>query len=238
MDKAKTLEMLRGMKFMQRKEEAKRRAAFEVAQRDEIERQLLHCGTGSSGASGGVSDGGSSALRDRGCDGPFRATVLYDDSFPTHAYSLSRRSFTKTLGGGDAIPIAAGLGDRDAHLEGGAVESRISLKDVSEAPTSADAALDDGDVASGEEVADLWGGEGAEGEVNDPTAASDRRHQGGEKTGARRGDRNQNACSDGRFIVKPSQRAPKLPRRLQESVEEQKQQQKRRRAEEEGDMGM
>ncbi|CAG9574516.1 conserved hypothetical protein [Leishmania major strain Friedlin] len=234
MDKAKTLEVLRGMKFMQRKEEAKRRAAFEVAQRDEIERQLLHPGTGSSGASGGVSDGGSSALRDRGGGGPVRATVLYDDSFPTHAYSLSRRSFTETLGGGGAIPVAAGLGDTDAHLEGSAVESRVSLKDVGEAQASADAALDDSDVASDEEVADLWGGEDAEGELNDPTAASDRRNQGVKRTRDRRGDRNQHACSDGRFIVKPSLRAPKLPRRLQETVAEQK----RQRAEEEGDMNM
>lgn len=223
---------------MQRKEEAKRRAAFEVAQRDEIERQLLHPGTGSSSASGGVSDGGSSALRNCGGGGPARATVLYDDSFPTHAYSLSRRSFTETLGGGDAIPVAAGLGDTDRHLEDGAVESRVLLKDVGEAPTSADAALGDSEVASDEEVDDLWGGEDVEGEVNDPTAASDRRRQGGEKTRACRGDRDQHACSNGRFIVQPSLRAPKLPRRLQESVAEQKRRQKRQRAEEEGDMGM
>ncbi|GET88888.1 hypothetical protein, conserved [Leishmania tarentolae] len=108
MDKAKTLEVLRGMKFMQRKEEAKRRAAFEVAQRDEIERHLLHPGGGSCGASGGHSDGGSSAVVHPGGGGPARATVLHDDSFPAHAYSLSRRRFTDALGSGDAVPVAAG----------------------------------------------------------------------------------------------------------------------------------
>ncbi|KAG5503944.1 hypothetical protein GH5_04800 [Leishmania sp. Ghana 2012 LV757] len=225
MDKVKTLEVLRGMKFMQRKEEAKRRAAFEVAQREQIERQLLHPGTDSSGVSGGPSDGGSFALRPYRSGGQARATVLYDDTFPAYAYGLSRRSFTEAMGGGGgAVSIAA--------------ESETLLKGVNTSPTSRDAALDDSDVASGEEVEDLWGGVDDESAVDYLTAAPDRRRKGGEKSRACRGDRDQHARSDGRFIVKSSLRAPKLPRRLQESVEEQERQRKRKRAEGEGDAGV
>ncbi|KAG5500694.1 hypothetical protein JIQ42_04717 [Leishmania sp. Namibia] len=239
MDKAKTLEVLRGMKFMQRKEEAKRRAAFEVAQREQIERQLLHPGTGSSGASGGTSDGGSFALRPYRSGGQARATVLYDDTFPAYAYGLSRRSFTETMsGGGGAVSIAADLGSTGTNLRDGAAESETLLKGVDPSPTSRDAALDDSDVASGEEVEDFWGGVDDESAVDDLTAAPDRRRQGDEKSRACRGDSDQHARSDGRFIVKSSLRAPKLPRRLQKSVEEQKRQRKRKRAEGEGDAGV
>ncbi|KAI5688102.1 hypothetical protein MNV84_04138 [Leishmania braziliensis] len=237
MDKAKTLEVLRGMKFMQRKEEAKRRAAFEVAQREEIERQLLNPGTDSSGVSRGTSDGGPSELRHSRGDGPARATVLYDDSFPAQAYGLSRRSFTETLAGGGAALITEGLGDTGANLVEGAVESEILLRNVGAAPTLADAALDHSDVSS-DETEDLWGDEDAKGEVSDPTAIPDRRLQGGEKTRTRRGDGDPHARSDGRFVVKSSVRAPKLPRRLQESVEEHKRQRKRKRTEAEDDVYM
>ncbi|KAG5478180.1 hypothetical protein CUR178_04894 [Leishmania enriettii] len=240
MDKAKTLEVLRGMKFMQRKEEAKRRAAFEVAQREQIERQLLHPGTGSSGASRGTSDGGSFALRPYRNGGQTRATVLYDDTFPAYAYGLSRRSFTETMGGGGggAVLIAADLGSTGTNLRDGSAESETLLKGVDPSPTSRDAALDDSDVASGEEVEDLWGGVDDESAVDDLTAAPDRRRQGGEKSRACRSERDQHARSDGRFIVKSSLRAPKLPRSLQESVEEQERQRKRKRAEGEGDAGL
>lgn len=231
MDKAKTLEVLRGMKFMQRKEEAKRRATFEVAQRDEIERQLLRPGgdAGSAGATGsrrGLAAGTAAA--------PTRATVLYDDSFPAHAYSFSRRSFTETLGGAhDDDPLASSSIDGTAQLDGGAIEQAIPLHDAAAASTSS---LSRGHAAGGggngsagtsgdddEEIEDLWGGEE---DAEDPTAAPARRH-------ARRGDAShEGEHGDGRFVIQSSVRAPKLPRRLQETVEEEERQRKRRRAEE------
>ncbi|KAG5477702.1 hypothetical protein LSCM1_04998 [Leishmania martiniquensis] len=227
MDKAKTLEVLRGMKFMQRKEEAKRRAAFEVAQREEIERQLLHPSAGNSGASGG----GSSAVgQDRG-GGKSRVTVLYDDAFPARAYGMSRRRFTETVSDGGTSSIAAELGNADVSLRDGAVEPKAFQKDAGLSPTSAYAAPEDSDVTSGDEVEDLWGSVDEEADANDPTAAPRTRRQGGEKGRACREDHDQHVRGDGRFTVKSSLRAPKVPRRLQENVEEQERQRKRRRAE-------
>ncbi|KAG5492960.1 hypothetical protein JKF63_01540 [Porcisia hertigi] len=230
MDKAKTLEVLRGMKFMQRKEEAKRRAAFEVSQREEIERELLQPGLGRSHTNGGANESSSSALLGIRRGGPARATILYDDSFHTHIYQLSRCSFTETLGGGDAIAAVSDQSHKDTSLIDGAVESVYSTRDPTVVPKSATTLPNDSDAASDEEVEDLWGGEDTEDYLNDPTAASGRRRHRGEKTHADRGDGGQHVQQDRRFVVKASVRAPKLPRRLQERIEEE-QRQKRKRAE-------
>ncbi|KAK7195743.1 hypothetical protein NESM_000504900 [Novymonas esmeraldas] len=232
MDKSKTLEVLRGMKFMQRKEEAKRRATFEVAQRAELEQQFVHAGSGGDD-SGGV---GASTSGPRHVSGAARAIILYDDAFPMQGYGLSRRSFTDALDGSAGATALAPFGN-------GAIEQQVSLADVGTSPTSADitdAALDEAVATSEEEVEDLWGGDSGEddtdGDAVDPTASPDaRRRGGGWKGGDGRGS-GSGARGDGRFVVASSVRAPKLPRRLQESVEEQERHRKRRRAEERSEM--
>lgn len=71
MNKSKTVEYLKGMKFMQRKEEVKRREMFEIKRREGLNEAL------------GIAN--SDAVK-----GP---TILRDSQFPTIQYRLSRQSF-------------------------------------------------------------------------------------------------------------------------------------------------
>lgn len=73
MDKSKTVEFLRGMKFMQRKEEAKRREIFEVKRRDNLKAQTV--------------SGGAAAES--------KPTVIHYNSFRSAQYTLSRKSFLR-----------------------------------------------------------------------------------------------------------------------------------------------
>ncbi|KPA79057.1 hypothetical protein ABB37_05590 [Leptomonas pyrrhocoris] len=227
MDKAKTLEVLRGMKFMQRKEEAKRRATFEVAQREEIEHHLHADSTSGTTAAPGKRRGG-----------PARATVLYDDALPSNLYGLARRSFTDTLGEPSDLETLREVGKDDGV-------------GTSSSPTAAAGEhnndIDGNAVDSGEEeVEDLWGSEDAsEGDdkkatvEEDPTAAPGRHLPRKKKSAAHRHTNNasKGGRHDGRFTVQAAVRAPKLPRRLEEAIAEEERQRKRRRAEDDGDVG-
>ncbi|KPI88938.1 hypothetical protein ABL78_1983 [Leptomonas seymouri] len=221
MDKAKTLEVLRGMKFMQRKEEAKRRATFEVAQREALERHLHN------------DDSGSTAALSRKHSGPARATVLYDDAFPSSFYALSRRAFTDTLGGPSSIETAE---DGKERLEGVGCSSDSPMASL---PAAAAAEESDNGSAMGsdeESIGDLWGNEeggedNREDTEDDPTAApgsKKQRRKPASQQGTHKASRG--GRSDGRFTVQTAVRAPKLPRRLEEAVAEEERQRKRRRA--------
>jgi hypothetical protein len=220
MDKAKTLEVLRSMKFMQRKEEAKRRATFEVAQREEIERHLHADDSGNVAASG-----------QRG--GPARATLLYDDAVPASFYGLARRSFTDALGEpSSVVEDKEAVDGRSSSKVPRASSPNAASAAAATQPYADDNAVFDSDEESLEE--DLW--EEKRGEL-DPTAASQRAgSRKGHATPQTRTRTNASSRSDGRFTVQAAVRAPKLPRRLEEAVTEEERQRKRRRAEDSGDM--
>ena len=74
------LNTIRNMKFMQRKEEARRREVFDGQQREEMRHQALELTRG------------SNTERDR--TGP---TVLYENRFPTAEHVLGRRTFLAGL---------------------------------------------------------------------------------------------------------------------------------------------
>ncbi|EKF39408.1 hypothetical protein MOQ_000367 [Trypanosoma cruzi marinkellei] len=97
MDKSKTLEMLSGMKFMQRKEETKRRQRLEMDQQKQLEEQLQ----AKSGARHGTNE------MSIGSASPFirkkvTATILYDSGFPRESYTLARRSFLRKVSSNSA----------------------------------------------------------------------------------------------------------------------------------------
>ncbi|KEG12477.1 hypothetical protein DQ04_01681070 [Trypanosoma grayi] len=102
MDKAKTLEVLRGMKFMQRKEETKRRELFEVDQQKQLEKRLR--------AAAGAMDGDPtvplSHAQPAGKVSGF-ATIVYDNSFPRESYNLARRSFFRKSSPPPSASVAA-----------------------------------------------------------------------------------------------------------------------------------
>ena len=227
MDKARTLEVLRGMKFMQRKEEAKRRATFEVAQREKIERQL-HANGGDNSGSGASHLTGSTA-----------------DPTSTNFYRLARCAFTDTLGGPSASAVEAIEVGHEA-ADGVKVDAASST-----------GVADDGVVDSDDEsVEDLWDGEDeadglnegdeaiATAEASDPTAAfvvhcdnsKKRQKTPGTQHGSNRKEK-QAVRNDGRFTVQLAVRAPKLPRRLEESIAEEERERKRRRAKDSDDVG-
>ncbi|ESL11066.1 hypothetical protein TRSC58_01193 [Trypanosoma rangeli SC58] len=108
MDKSKTLEVLRGMKFMQRKEETKRRELFEIDQQKQLEEQL-QVASGAGHATRGVSIGQSPLAR------KWRsATILYDTGFPRESYSFARRSFVHKVSASEKVAdsnTAAGATD-------------------------------------------------------------------------------------------------------------------------------
>lgn len=74
------MEVLRGMKFMQRKEEAKRRTLYEHEQRDQTEHAVR--------VASGSSDGAEAGKRR-----PKGPVIIYGHTVPTSAYTLGRRSF-------------------------------------------------------------------------------------------------------------------------------------------------
>lgn len=245
MDKARTLEVLRGMKFMQRKEEAKRRATFEVAQREKIERQLHANGGDNSGSGASHLTGSTADPTSIKRSGSARATVLYDDVFPTNFYRLARCAFTDTLGGPSASAVEAIEVGHEA-ADGVKVDAASST-----------GVADDGVVDSDDEsVEDLWDGEDeadglnegdeaiATAEASDPTAAfvvhcdnsKKRQKTPGTQHGSNRKEK-QAVRNDGRFTVQSAVRAPKLPRRLEESIAEEERERKRRRAKDSDDVG-
>ncbi|EAN87066.1 hypothetical protein C3747_69g146 [Trypanosoma cruzi] len=92
MDKTKTLEMLSGMKFMQRKEETKRRQRLEIDQQKQLEEQM-QAKSGARHGTSGMSIGSASPFTRKKAT----ATILYDSGFPRESYSLARRSFLRKV---------------------------------------------------------------------------------------------------------------------------------------------
>ncbi|CAD2219936.1 hypothetical protein ADEAN_000745000 [Angomonas deanei] len=120
MDKAKNMEVLRSMKFMQRKEEAKKRAMYEVEQTKDIERRVLSA---------------QQSNRKRQREGPI---IIHENTFPTSMYGYSRMKFHSKVDDvvdnqesapktGDAVEdaLAALKGDnRDADEDHSSEEER------------------------------------------------------------------------------------------------------------------
>ncbi|RNF26500.1 uncharacterized protein Tco025E_01205 [Trypanosoma conorhini] len=156
MDKSKTLEVLRGMKFMQRKEETKRRELFELDQQKRLEEQLQ----AASGAGNGVSGVSiaQSPLATKRCG----ATILYDTGFPRESYNFARRSFLRKVSYAEKVAdtsTAAGAAEGTSDGAGcGGKEKSASSETPQEGPHRGDA-----------EGAPSDGGEGDATEY-DPTA--------------------------------------------------------------------
>ncbi|CCW66073.1 unnamed protein product [Phytomonas sp. Hart1] len=86
MDKSKALNVLLKMKFMQRKEEAKRRALYESQQYDEIEDRLHERTTVVNGEFPSSSSAHFATLQE--------PIILDNSSFPRSGYQYARRLFT------------------------------------------------------------------------------------------------------------------------------------------------
>lgn len=196
MDKSKTLEVLRGMKFMQRKEEAKRRATFEVQQKEQVSRILDHHQAMKVDSENGMQ---------RSATGP---TFLLDNSFPIASYQLSRRSFATA-----DVKDTAAENDHDDDLHQRKVEADALSK-------GSDGSDDDNDWAD-EDPTSLYGGA-----FHDATTGSTE-----QKITKEEKEMAETAGGE-RFTVDGAVRAPKLPRRLRETIENEKQAKRRRRLEE------
>ncbi|SCU66391.1 uncharacterized protein TEOVI_000491100 [Trypanosoma equiperdum] len=117
MDKSKTMEILRSMKFMQRKEEAKRRELFEADQKRRMEERLHKPSAAGSGTSG-AGDGSfvTPAINGPSTDtGRKTATIFYDVNFPRELYSHSRLSFAAKALATASSSSVAGAGAEEAR---------------------------------------------------------------------------------------------------------------------------
>lgn len=220
MDKAKTLEVLRGMKFMQRKEEAKRRALFEAEQREEIESRLAGGSSDDHGGAPASSSEGFShtaaSCHGRGGDqaGP---TILYDLAFPTSAYALSRRVFhpAASTPGGDEVGRKEATTDGN---DGSAVATASSSSVHADNTTSVNAA--DAGKASRKRARNKEDEEEEEDESAEHDSESEGNEDSEDPSAPAYNSAHGQASSRGRFYVEGGIRAPKLPKRLERDMAE------------------
>ncbi|KAG8346307.1 hypothetical protein TRVL_02859 [Trypanosoma vivax] len=147
------MEVLRNLKFMQRKEEMKRRELFELNQQKQFEERLSLMPFGSVGANDeakGAASTYSAALSSSGVQRNTR-TILFNKHFPRELYSLSRRTFT----GGQNASSAT-----DKGASANAVGSSRLKTDHNK------------DALSGDDRDEEEDGSEAETDVSDPTAVS------------------------------------------------------------------
>lgn len=254
MDKLKTLEVLRGMKFMQRKEEAKRRATYEHQRYQSLHQLVAADGkhsiatahTGERTTSSSLQDSqacirlGGTAVGHAGASlrSPLhssltavqRPTILYDAVCPMTTYAHARRRFDPhrvgTMDTSTADTIVASSPSLDVVVTDVAHQSHTTEYEEEENSISSSSSSAH-DVNTSAPPAD-----DTQTHAPDPTAVD--HHVEEEHTHKAVEDdvpRSEVAAAKPprRFYVDESIRAPKMPKRLREAVQKENRTQKKKR---------
>lgn len=196
MDKAKTVEFLQGMKFMQRKNESKRRELFEAQRR----RALLD---GEEVQEDSASFHGKDSVKTDGRSA--RPTVLRDNGFPVSQYPFSRQSFYV------APPVVVSSTSNEAGRKRPREEGGDDVEDVE---GDAIDLWNEEEEGSEGEMQDPTAVGAAHAPREQTTESAPRAYGAEESSGSEGGE----DSSQKRFILSQSVRAPPLPKSLIEKV--------------------
>ena len=205
MNRAKQLEALRGMKFMQRKEEAMRREAVEAHAASEAAATGLNSATETAVVTAAASSSNAVASAASAAASAPVTTILMEDRFDPLSHAMGRRRFAFKAPQQQAAHNQPSAFTSFSALEGGA-GGAVDEANVWESvlPSSSSAAAAGNAISMNE------------GNGEDDAAAED------DGAIARSARQLQQQTADGlggrRFTLKESVRAPPMPRRLEESV--------------------